>query len=93
MDVYNRKSPRQNGPRLPEALIKDLSALVATGAERRLAFHSIGEGETVRGRLLGSVQLASGRFAMIDDGLGFSLVPWRPVSATRMLLSKEGSAL
>ena len=21
----------------------------------------------------------SGRFAMIDDGLGFSLVPWRPV--------------
>ena len=27
---------------------------------------------------IGSVQLASGRFAMIDDGLGFSLVPWRP---------------
>ena len=24
----------------------------------------------------GPVQLASGRFAMIDDGLGFSLVPW-----------------
>ncbi|MBA4165900.1 MAG: type VI secretion protein, partial [Erythrobacter sp.] len=22
------------------------------------------------------IQLASGRFAMIDDGLGFSLVPW-----------------
>ena len=35
--------------------------------------------ESVRGKLLGSVQLASGRFAMIDDGLGFSLVPWRPV--------------
>jgi hypothetical protein len=29
--------------------------------------------------LIGSAQLASGRFAMIDDGLGFSLVPWRPV--------------
>ncbi|ART47597.1 MULTISPECIES: relaxase/mobilization nuclease and DUF3363 domain-containing protein [Acidovorax] len=26
-----------------------------------------------------SVQLASGRFAMLDDGIGFSLVPWRPV--------------
>jgi type IV secretory pathway VirD2 relaxase len=26
-----------------------------------------------------SVQLASGRFAMVDDGIGFSLVPWRPV--------------
>ncbi len=24
------------------------------------------------------VALASGRFAMIDDGLGFQLVPWRP---------------
>jgi hypothetical protein len=24
------------------------------------------------------VNLASGRFAMIDNGLGFSLVPWRP---------------
>jgi hypothetical protein len=29
--------------------------------------------------LIGSAQLASGRFAMIDDGLGFSLVPRRPV--------------
>jgi hypothetical protein len=33
----------------------------------------------VRGKLLGSAELASGRYAMIDDGLGFSLVPWRPV--------------
>jgi Protein of unknown function (DUF3363) len=24
------------------------------------------------------VTLASARFAMIDDGLGFQLVPWRP---------------
>jgi hypothetical protein len=34
----------------------------------------------VRGKLVGSTQLASGRFAMIDNGLGFSLVPWRPVA-------------
>ena len=33
----------------------------------------------MRGKLLGSTRLASGRFAMIDNGLGFSLVPWRPV--------------
>lgn len=26
-----------------------------------------------------SLMLNSGRFAMIDDGNGFSLVPWRPV--------------
>jgi len=48
-------------------------------AERGLAFQAIHDGQTVRGKLLGSAQLASGRFAMIDDGLGFSLVPWRPV--------------
>jgi len=48
-------------------------------AERGLAFQPIREGQAVRGKLLGSAQLISGRFAMIDDGLGFSLVPWRPV--------------
>ena len=26
-----------------------------------------------------SVMLASGRYAMLDDGMGFSLVPWKPV--------------
>lgn len=34
-------------------------------------------GERISGKLIGSTKLASGRFAMIDDGLGFSLVPWR----------------
>jgi type IV secretory pathway VirD2 relaxase len=48
-------------------------------AERGLAFQPVREGQAVRGKLLGSAQLVSGRFAMIDDGLGFSLVPWRPV--------------
>jgi type IV secretory pathway VirD2 relaxase len=48
-------------------------------AQRGLAFAPVEEGQTVRGKLLGSTQLASGRFAMIDNGLGFSLVPWRPV--------------
>jgi type IV secretory pathway VirD2 relaxase len=48
-------------------------------AERGLTFQPVRDGQTVRGKLLGSAQLASGRFAMIDDGLGFSLVPWRPV--------------
>ena len=31
-----------------------------------------------------SIMLASGRFAMLDDGLGFSLVPWRPVIEQRL---------
>ncbi len=34
--------------------------------------------EHVSGIYRERVQLASGRFAMIDDGLGFQLVPWRP---------------
>jgi hypothetical protein len=46
---------------------------------RRLAFKATEDGQTTRGRLIGSTQLVSGRFAMIDDGIGFSLVPWRPV--------------
>ena len=29
-------------------------------------------------QLIGSTQLSSGRFAMIDDGVGLSLVPWWP---------------
>lgn len=36
------------------------------------------EDEHVTGIYRQRVILASGRFAMIDDGLGFQLVPWRP---------------
>ncbi|UUZ77787.1 relaxase/mobilization nuclease and DUF3363 domain-containing protein [Polaromonas sp. P1(28)-13] len=31
-----------------------------------------------------SIQLVSGRFAMLDDAMGFSLVPWRPVVEQRL---------
>ena len=47
--------------------------------ERGLTFKTLKDGDSVRGKLLGPAQLASGRFAMIDDGFNFSLVPWRPV--------------
>lgn len=36
------------------------------------------EGEHVSGVYIRRFSLASGRFAMIDDGLGFQLVPWSP---------------
>jgi len=36
------------------------------------------EGEYVGGVYRQRVTLASGRFAMIDNGLGFELVPWKP---------------
>lgn len=30
-----------------------------------------------------NVMFASGRFALLDDGMGFSLVPWKPVIEQR----------
>jgi type IV secretory pathway VirD2 relaxase len=44
--------------------------------EHGLAFDGEAEDPDVRGRYLRRVALASGRFAMIEDGLGFRLVPW-----------------
>jgi len=37
------------------------------------------DGTPISGIYRRSIVLASGRFAMLDDGLGFSLVPWRPI--------------
>ncbi|PWK81221.1 uncharacterized protein DUF3363 [Fulvimonas soli] len=51
-----------------------------TGLEYRAAV----DGQRVAGTYRRSVMLASGRFAMLDDGVGFSLVPWRPVIAPRL---------
>ena len=47
-------------------------------AETGLPRQSAAEGEHVAGVYRQRVQLASGRFAMIDNGLGFELVPWKP---------------
>ncbi|HRX72955.1 MAG TPA: DUF3363 domain-containing protein [Hyphomonas sp.] len=41
-------------------------------------FQRTGSGEHVAGAYRQRLTLASGRFAMIDDGLGFQLVPWTP---------------
>ena len=56
----------------------------AMAAERGLTFTAAKTGEYVSGTLVGSTQLASGRFAMIDDGIGFQLVPWQPVLDKRI---------
>jgi type IV secretory pathway VirD2 relaxase len=47
-------------------------------AKTGLAYQPAAEGERVSGIYRQRVTLASGRFAMIDDGFGFQLVPWRP---------------
>jgi type IV secretory pathway VirD2 relaxase len=58
---------------------RELDTVGATiSAETGLPYHSLAEGESIAGVYRQRVSLASGRFAMIDDGLGFSLVPWTP---------------
>ena len=52
--------------------------------ETGLVHHPLRDGGRASGVYRRSVQLASGRFAMLDDGVGFSLVPWRPVVEQRL---------
>ena len=47
-------------------------------AETGLKHHKGSEGDTIAGIYRQRVDLASGRFAMLDNGLGFELVPWKP---------------
>jgi type IV secretory pathway VirD2 relaxase len=47
-------------------------------AESGRPFNKGASGEYVAGNYQRRFALASGRFAMIDDGLGFQLVPWSP---------------
>lgn len=58
---------------------RELDATVARlSAATGLQYRPSAEGDHVAGIYRQRVTLASGRFAMIDDGLGFQLVPWRP---------------
>lgn len=77
---------RRQGQRFVFArdLLATLRARELDEAASRLSAHTgmphqrAAEGESVAGVYRQRVTLASGRFAMIDDGLGFSLVPWSP---------------
>jgi len=57
---------------------KDIAA--ETGLEHR----PVADGQRVAGVYRRNIMLASGRYAMLDDGVGFSLVPWRPVIEQRL---------
>ena len=77
---------RRQGPRtvfardlLDELRRREIDAASAKlSAETGLPRIGSAEGEHVAGVYRQRVQLASGRFAMIDNGLGFELVPWKP---------------
>ena len=46
---------------------------------KALPFRAATDGETVTGRFTGTVQLSSGKFAMVEQSHEFTLVPWRPI--------------
>ncbi len=48
-------------------------------SETDLEYRPVSDGLRVAGVYRRSVMLASGRYAMLDDGMSFSLVPWKPV--------------
>jgi type IV secretory pathway VirD2 relaxase len=57
---------------------KDIA--IETGLEHR----PVANGQRVAGVYRRSITLASGRYAMLEDRAGFSLVPWRPVIEHRV---------
>ena len=48
-------------------------------AKKTLPFRAAADGETVTGKFTGTVQLSSGKFAIVEKSHEFTLVPWRPV--------------
>lgn len=71
----------QPGPDMLERLERTEVSRVGQSfaAARGLAFTEAKAGDYVSGKIVGVTQLASGRFAMLEDGLGFSLLPWQAV--------------
>jgi hypothetical protein len=89
-------APRDLIQRLEAADIERAGKALA--AERGLQWRPAIPGNSVAGQLVGSTQLSSGRFAMIesfsgDGGLGFSLVPWQPVLDKRIGQHISGIAM
>jgi hypothetical protein len=70
---------------LPRGLLRTLQQRELERASRKIAAETglvprpVADGTPISGVYRRSITLASGRFAMLDDALGFSLVPWRPV--------------
>jgi hypothetical protein len=48
-------------------------------ATKNLPFRAASDGESVSGKFTGTVQLSSGKFAVVEQCHEFTLVPWRPV--------------
>jgi type IV secretory pathway VirD2 relaxase len=83
---------------LPTLRDRDLAAAgKALEQQTGQKYHQVQDGEHATGIYRRSILLASGRFAMLDNGVGFSLVPWRPVVEQRLgqqvsAITRGGSA-
>jgi type IV secretory pathway VirD2 relaxase len=83
---------RRDGNRLnvPTSLLatlrqRDLDSIAKSIAvETGMVYRPPVDGERTAGVYRRMVVAASGRFAMLDDGVGFSLVPWRPILEQRV---------
>ncbi len=92
---------RQQGNRVifASGLIDTLRRRELDAAAKRLATDTglphtpSGQGDYVAGIYRQRVTLSSGRFAMIDDGLGFQLVPWRPALEQKLGQQVSGTML
>ncbi|MFT4177955.1 MAG: DUF3363 domain-containing protein [Thermomonas sp.] len=62
---------------LREREVASVGAEIA--ASKALPFRAATDGETVSGKFTGTVQLTSGKFAVVEQSHEFTLVPWRPV--------------
>ena len=69
---------------MPKTSATDVSARREMAADRRRDWQPVKTGSRFEGELVGSTQLQSGRVAMIDDGMGFSLVPWNDALERRI---------
>ncbi|MEH3117258.1 MAG: DUF3363 domain-containing protein [Methylorubrum populi] len=59
---------------------REVAGTGATLAARKaMPFRAVADGETVSGTFTGTVQLSSGKFAIVEKSHEFTLVLWRPV--------------
>lgn len=64
---------------------RELSAVGGDLAQQTgKTWHAPQDGQAASGVYRKSIQLISGRFALLDDGLSFTLVPWKPVIERRL---------
>jgi len=78
---------------LDELRRRELSAVGAKlSAETGLPYVQSTAGEHISGAYRQRLTLSSGRFAMIDNGLGFQLVPWSPALEKQLGRHVTGAA-